>query len=103
MVQLNVEKQKAVQKQAETNLQEHQRELTWLSSMKDKRIIDEKEYNLQNTKLQDAHAKLAEVEEEIKEGTIVTSFDEILGIRKIREESLLTLGTIITTIDDIKK
>ena len=70
--------------------------------MKDKRIIDEKEYNLQNTKLQDAHAKLAEVEEEIKEGTIVTSFDEILGIRKIRVESLLTLGTIITTIDDIK-
>ena len=88
MVQLNVEKQKAVQKQAETNLQEYQRELTWLSFMKDKRIIDKKEYSLQNTKLQDAHAKLAEVEEEIKEGTIVTSFDEILGIRKIRVESL---------------
>ena len=47
--------------------------------------------------------KFWEVEEEIKEGTIVTSFDEILGIRKIRVESLLTLGTIITTIDDIKK
>ena len=28
--------------------------------------------------------KLAEVEEEIKEGKIVAPFDEILGIRKIR-------------------
>ena len=47
--------------------------------------------------------KFWEVEEEIKEGTIVTPFDEILGIRKISVESLLTLGTKITTIDDIKK
>ena len=103
LVQLNVEKQKAVQKQAEINLQEQQRELTRLSSLKDKRIIAEKEYDLQNTKLQDAQAKLAEVEEEIKEGTIVAPFDGMLGIRKISVGSLLTPGTIITTIDDIKK
>ena len=30
-------------------------------------------------------------------------FDKILGIRKISLESLLTPGTIITAIDDIKK
>ena len=103
LVQLNVEKQKAVQKQAEINLQEQQRELIRLSSLKDKKIIAEKEYDLQNTKLQDAQAKLAEVEEEIKEGTIVAPFDGMLGIRKISVGSLLTPGTIITTIDDIKK
>ena len=74
-----------------------------VSSLKDKRIIVEKEYDLQNTKLQDAQAKLAEVEEEIKEGAIIAPFDEILRIRKIRVESLLTPGTIIATIDDIKK
>ena len=103
LVQLNVEKQKAVQKQAEINLKEQQRELTRLSSLKDKKIIAEKEYDIQNTKLQDAQAKLAEIEEEIKEGTIVAPFDGMLGIRKISVGSLLTPGTVITTIDDIKK
>lgn len=103
LVQLNVERQKAVKKQAEINLQEQQRELTRLSTLKDKKIIAEKEYDLQNTKLQDAKAKLTEVEEEIKEGTIVAPFDGILGIRKISVGALLTPGTDITTIDDIKK
>ena len=103
LVQLNVEKQKAVQKQAEINLKEQQRELTRLSSLKDKKIIAEKEYDIQNTKLQDAQAKLAEIEEEIKEGTIVAPFDGMLGIRKISVGSLLTPGTVITTIDDIKR
>lgn len=103
LVQLNVEKQKAVQKQAEINLKGQQRELTRLSSLKDKKIIAEKEYDLQNTKLQDAQAKFAEIEEEIKEGTIVAPFDGMLGIRKISVGSLLTPGTVITTIDDIKK
>ena len=103
LVQLNVEKQKAFQKQAEINLKEQQRELTRLSSLKDKKIIAEKEYDIQNTKLQDAQAKLAEIEEEIKEGTIVAPFDGMLGIRKISVGSLLTPGTVITTIDDIKK
>ena len=72
---VNDEKQKAVQKQAEINLQEQQRELTRLSFLKYKRILAEK-----NIKLQDAQAKLAEVEEEIKEGAIISPFDEIFGI-----------------------
>ena len=72
---VNDEKQKAVQKQAEINLQEQQRELTRLSFLKYKRILAEK-----NIKLQCTQAKLAEVEEEIKEGAIIYLFDEIFGI-----------------------
>lgn len=103
LVQLNVEKQKAIQKQAEINLQEQQRELTRLSGLKTKKIIAEKEYDIQNTKLLDAQAKLAEVEEEIKDGTIVAPFDGMLGIRMISVGAMVTPGTVITTIDDIKK
>ena len=47
--------------------------------------------------------KLAEVEEEKKEGAIISSFDEIFGIWKISVGILLTPRTIITIIDDIKK
>ena len=47
LVQLNVDKQKAILKQAEINLQEQQRELNRLSGLKDKKIIAAKEYDIQ--------------------------------------------------------
>ena len=103
LVQLNMEKQKAVQKQAEINLKEQERELARLESLKNKQIVAEKEYDIQNTKLLNAQAKLDEMNEEIREGTIVAPFDGVLGIRKISVGTLLTPGTVITTIDDIKQ
>lgn len=103
LVQLNVDKQKAILKQAEINLQEQQRELNRLSGLKDKKIIAAKEYDIQNTKLLDAQARIEEIKEEINEGTIVAPFDGMLGIRRISVGSLLTPGTVITTLDSIKK
>lgn len=103
LVQQNIDKQLAVKKQAEINLQEQQRELARISTLKKRNVIAAKEYDSQNTKVQDAQAKLAEVEEEIKERTIVAPFDGMLGIRKISVGALLSPGTVITTIDDIKK
>ncbi len=103
LVQQNIEKQKAIKKQAEINLQEQKRELSRVSVLKNKNVIAAKEYDLQSTKVQDAIAKLAEIEEEIKERTIVAPFDGVLGIRMVSVGALLTPGTVITTIDDIKK
>lgn len=103
LVQQNIEKQKAIKQQAEINLQEQKRELARVSVLKNKRVIASKEYDLQETKVRDAVAKLAEIEEEIKERTIVAPFDGVLGIRKVSVGALLTPGTVVTTIDDIKK
>ena len=103
LVQQNIDKQLAIKKQAEINLQEQQRELTRISTLKKRNVIAAKEYDSQNTKVQDAQAKLAEVEEEIKERTIVAPFDGMLGLRKVSVGALLSPGTVITTIDDIKK
>lgn len=103
LVLQNIDKQLAVKKQAEINLQEQQRELARISTLRKRNVIAAKEYDSQNTKVQDAQAKLAEVEEEIKERTIVAPFDGMLGIRKISVGALLSPGTVITTIDDIKK
>lgn len=102
LVQQNIDKLLAQKKQAEINLQEQQRELTRISTLKKRNVIAAKEYDSQNTKVQDAQAKLAEVEEEIKERTIVAPFDGMLGLRKISVGALLSPGTVITTIDDIK-
>ena len=103
LVRQNIDKQKTVKKQAEINLQEQQRELARITALRKRKVIAAKEFDLQNTRVQDAQAKLAEVEEEIRERTIVAPFDGMLGLRKISVGALLSPGTVITTIDDIKK
>ena len=103
LVRQNTDKQLAVKKQAEINLHEQQRELARITALKKRKVIATKEFDLQNTRVQDAQAKLAEVEEEIRERTIVAPFDGMLGIRRISVGALLSPGTVITTIDDIKK
>ena len=102
LVRQNIDKQKAVKKQAEINLQEQQRELARITALKKRKVSADKEFDLQNTRVQDAQAKLAEIEEEIRERTIVAPFDGMLGLRKISVGALLSPGTVITTIDDIK-
>lgn len=103
LLQLNMDKQKAILKQAEINVLEQERELARLEALKKKNVVAVKEYDAQNTRLQDAQAKLQETQEEINEGTIVAPFDGKLGLRNVSVGALLTPSTIITTIDDIKK
>lgn len=103
LVRQNIDKQLAIKKQAEINLHEQERELARITALRKKKVIAAKEFDQQNTRVQDALAKLAEVEEEIRERTIVAPFDGMLGLRKISIGALLSPGTVITTIDDIKK
>jgi membrane fusion protein (multidrug efflux system) len=102
-VQLNVDQKNAERKQAEINLLEQERELKRLESLRKKKIISEKEYDVQNTKLLDAQAKLNSINVEIKESSIVAPFDGVLGIRKISVGALLTPGVLISSIDDIDR
>ncbi|MDR1982182.1 MAG: efflux RND transporter periplasmic adaptor subunit [Holosporaceae bacterium] len=103
LVQLNINKKTAEKKQAEINLVEQRREFNRLEVLKKKKIIPEKDYDVQQTKLLDAQAKLDGINADIKESSIVAPFDGILGIRKISIGALLTPGSVITTIDDIDK
>jgi membrane fusion protein (multidrug efflux system) len=103
LVQLNIDKKNAEKKQAEINLIEQQRELNRLEVLKKKKVIPEKDYDIQKTKLLDAQAKLDVINADIKESSIVAPFDGVLGIRKISVGALLTPANIITTIDDIDK
>ncbi|MDR0753268.1 MAG: efflux RND transporter periplasmic adaptor subunit [Holosporaceae bacterium] len=103
LVQLNVDKKIAEKKQAEINLLEQQRELHRLEALKQKKIIPEKDYDIQKTKLLSAQAKLDEINADIGDSSIVAPFDGILGIRKVSVGALLTPGSVVTTIDDIGK
>ncbi|MDR0581067.1 MAG: efflux RND transporter periplasmic adaptor subunit [Holosporaceae bacterium] len=103
LVQLNVDKKIAEKKQAEINLLEQQRELHRLEVLKQKKVVPEKDYDIQKTKLLNAQAKLDEINADISDSSIVAPFDGILGIRQVSVGALLTPGSIVTTIDDIDK
>lgn len=103
LVQLNIDKKTAEKKQAEINLLEQQRELNRVEVLKKKKIVSEKDYDIQRTKLLDAQARLDEINADIRQSSIVAPFDGVLGIRKVSVGALLTPGSIVTTIDDIDK
>jgi len=103
LVQLNIDKKMAEKKQAEINLLEQQREFNRLEMLKTKKVIPEKDYDVQKSKLQNAQAKLDEISAEIRESSIVAPFDGILGMRNVSVGAFLNSGNIITTIDDIDK
>lgn len=103
LIQLNIDKKIAEKKQAKINLLEQQRELHRLEALKQKKIIPEKDYDIQKTRLLNAQAKLDEINADIRDSSIVAPFDGILGIRKVSVGALLTPGNVVTTIDDIDK
>ncbi|MDR0677392.1 MAG: efflux RND transporter periplasmic adaptor subunit [Holosporaceae bacterium] len=103
LVQLNIAKKEAKKKQAEINCAEQQRELSRLEILKKKRVIPDKDYDLQKTKLLDAQAKLEAINAEVRDSSIVAPFDGVLGIRNVSIGTLLMPGNIITTIDNIDK
>lgn len=103
LVQLKIDKKISEKKQTEIALLEQKRELDRMEILKKNKIIPIKDYDVQLTKFHDAQAKLDTILTDIAESSINAPFDGFLGIRNISVGSLLTPGTVITTIDDIKK
>ncbi|MDR2107275.1 MAG: efflux RND transporter periplasmic adaptor subunit [Holosporaceae bacterium] len=103
LVQLNTERKTAEKKQAEINLLEQQREFFRMETLRKKKIIPEKDYDVQKTKMLDAQAKLDAINADINQSSITAPFDGVLGIRKVSVGALLTQGSVITTIDDVSK
>ena len=103
LVQLNVDKKNAEKKEAEADLREQERELKRLEALKNKKLIQTKDYDIQYTSWLKAKARFEEIEADLKEYSIVAPFDGILGIRKISVGALLSSGSVVTTIDNIDK
>lgn len=103
LVQLNVDKKNAEKKEAEADLKEQERELKRLEILKNKKLIQAKDYDIQYTSWLKAKARFEEIEADLKEYSIVAPFDGILGIRKISVGALLNSGSVVTTIDNVEK
>lgn len=103
LVQLNIKKKLAEKKQIEAEVQLQEREVKRLSALKSKKVIQTRDYDNQCSALSKAEAQLEKVNAEIEESTISAPFEGFLGMRQISPGALVTSGTIITTLDDVKK
>ena len=102
LVRLDSSLEEAEEKRLEINLDEQEREFERLKPLKKTGVASEKMYETQMTKMLSARAELEAVRAKIKETHITAPFDGILGMRSVSVGSLVTAGTIITTIDSIK-
>lgn len=103
LVLLDSAQEEAEEKGLELNCMEQEREFNRLESLHKNGIVSEKEYELQRTKMLSAEADLELIRAKIKETKVTAPFDGLVGIRGISVGSLVSAGTVITTIDDIRK
>lgn len=103
LVRLNVDKKLKELSQLEINLKEQEREFKRLARLRGRNVIAERDYDMQESKFLHAKAQVEELKAEIKESSITAPFDGFLGIRNVSVGTLVSPGTIITTLDDIKK
>ena len=102
LVQLETSQEEAEEKRLELNLAEQEREFKRLEPLHENGVVSAKDYEVQHTKTLTAKAELEHIQAKIKEAHIVAPFDGILGMREVSVGSLVSAGTLITTIDDIK-
>jgi len=102
LAQLETSQEEAEEKRLELNLAEQEREFKRLEPLRENGVVSAKDYETQHTKMLTAKAELEHIQAKIREAHIIAPFDGILGMRQISVGSLVSAGTLITTIDDIK-
>lgn len=102
LVKLDASQEEADEKRLELNLAEQQREFNRLLPLHKNGVVSSKEYETQHTRVLTAQTELDLMRAKIKEMYITAPFDGILGMRSVSIGSLVSAGTVITTIDAIK-
>jgi len=101
LVELDCSQEEAEEKRLEVNLDEQEREFNRLEPLRHNGVVSAKDYETQHTKVLSATAELEHIRAKIKETHISAPFDGLLGMRLVSVGSLVSAGTVVTTIDDI--
>ncbi|MCG9696779.1 efflux RND transporter periplasmic adaptor subunit [Shewanella sp. Isolate11] len=86
---------------ANVKMKDHKRELARISSLVTSQTVAELERDRLQTLIDTAKAELDEAESALKDRHILAPFSGRLGLRQVSLGSLVTPGTVITTLDDI--
>lgn len=86
---------------ANVKMNDHKRELARISSLVTSQTVAALERDRLQTLIDTAKAELEQAESALKDRRITAPFSGRLGLRQISQGSLVTPGTVITTLDDI--
>ncbi|WP_299792686.1 efflux RND transporter periplasmic adaptor subunit [uncultured Shewanella sp.] len=101
LVQLQDREQLARVTVAKVRVSDHQRELERIRSLVTSQTIAELERDRLLTLIDTAKAELVQAQSALNDRKIIAPFNGRLGLRQISVGSLVSPGTIITTLDDI--
>jgi len=82
-------------------MEDEAREYKIARKLYDKKVVSQTEFDKQSYELRAAQARLDAVEARIKKRRITAPFSGFTGIRQVSPGTLITAGTIITTLDDL--
>jgi len=101
LVQLQDREQVARVTVAKVRVSDHKRELERIRSLVTSQTIAELERDRLQTLIDTTKAELVQAQSALKDRTIIAPFKGRLGLRHISVGSLVSPGTVITTLDDI--
>ena len=87
--------------EAQANVDEAQRQLNRLENLSNNNLVADNEFDQARTALETARARLEGVLVDMDDRLVRAPFSGFLGFRNVSEGSLLTPGTVITTLDDV--
>lgn len=87
--------------EAQANVNDAQRQLDRLQDLSANNLVADNEFDQARTALETARARLEGVLVDMDDRLVRAPFSGFLGFRNVSEGSLLTPGTIITTLDDV--
>ena len=82
-------------------MEEEKREYQIAKTLYDKKAVSQTGFDKETYQLKAAQAKLDAVEARIKKRLITAPFSGVTGIRHVSPGTLITAGTVITTLDDL--
>ncbi len=103
LVELDAGQQKADVEEQRVNLTEEQRQLDHLLKLIEHKAISQTDLDKQTSIVNAARAKLESTQAKLQDYTIRAPFNGNLGVRKVSVGTLVSPGTIITTLDDLSR
>ncbi len=102
LITLRNDEEKAKVQEAETTLAENRRQLERLLNLKKNQATARSAFEEQESRVKESEAKLNVAKAQLNELIIRAPFDGVLGIRKVSPGSLVSPGTLISTLDDLE-
>jgi membrane fusion protein (multidrug efflux system) len=101
LVELTNSEETAQLAEAQAAVDESTRQFDRMKNMIDQRLASETQLDIEQARMQTAQARFEAIVARLDERLIRAPFSGVLGFRQVSPGSLLTINTVVTTLDDI--